>query len=317
MGGGWVERQLPVMTQHILSLLSHPKATSTHLDAVYSRKCVSFILRSVFGQLLGESAQYVAVKHLCRLIIQTTSSGGLPVTSRGQRSEGLVGMDTEGEGGEKEGGGGGGGGGGGRDRSSSQLQQQQQHVVICAILEVGALVFNLNTAALPLMVSDTPTKVGGVDDDPSNPSSSSSAKQQQPPLFTALNNILQMPQPAARLAGAWCLHCVSLALPSHLSHLVTHCLTQLRNPRMQTQVGVAGYCYAVAALLGTVRCSELGLPSAKAKEVLSLGQELMERGLKMNEGEKMALTYINGGWALIGGFISLGEEGGREGCEYR
>ena len=69
---------------------------------------------------------------------------------------------------------------------------------------------------------------------------------------------------------------------------------------------LSGYCYAVAALLGTVRCSELGFPSAKAKEVVALGEEFVDRGLKAKEGDKAALTYINGGWALIGAFISLG-----------
>ena len=307
MGGGWVERHLSTVTQHILSLLSHPKTISTHIDAVYSRRCVSFILRSVFGQLLGESAQYVAVKRLCTLIMQTTVAGG-------QRSEVMM-ADREGDNGGIGGGGErereGGKEGGGRDRSSSQLQQQQQqqqHIVICAILEVGALVFNLNTAALPLVVSDTPpTRVGGGVKMAGSGGEPSSKDQQQPPLFVALNRILMMPQLSARLAGAWCLHYVSLALPSHLSYLVAHCLSQLREPRKQTQVGISGFSYAVAALLGTVRCNELGLPSAKAREVLALGQEFVERGLKTSSGEKMALTYINGGWALIGGFISLGE----------
>lgn len=78
----------------------------------------------------------------------------------------------------------------------------------------------------------------------------------------------------------------------------------------RTQVGVSGYCYATSALLGTARDSKLGLPSAKSKEVLALGQELVETGLKMKEGDKMALVYISGGWALIGGFISLGEAAG-------
>lgn len=227
MGGGWVERHLPTMTQHILSLLSHPKATATHIDAVYSRKCVGFVLRSVFGQLLGESAQFVAAKHLCQLIIQTTAASG-GQTSRGQRSEG-VGRDSEDGnamgGSERE----------GRDRSSSHTQSQQhqqQHVVICAILEVGALVFNLNTAALPLVVADT--SGGGVAGGGSQGDSTSS--KQQPPLFTALNNILMLPQLAPRLAGAWCLHCVSLALPSQLCYLVSHCLSQLRDPKKQTQV---------------------------------------------------------------------------------
>ena len=224
MGGGWVERHLPTMTQHILSLLSHPKATATHIDAVYSRKCVSFVLRSVFGQLLGESAQFIAAKHLCQLIIQTTGT-----SSRGQRSE-VMGREAEdgnagGGNGERE----------GRDRSSSHLQtqqQQQQHVVICAILEVGALVFNLNTAALPLVASDGVMAGGrGHEDDPAP-----SSKQQQPPLFAALNSILMLPHLAPRLAAAWCLHCVSLALPSQLCYLITHCLDQLRDPKKQTQV---------------------------------------------------------------------------------
>lgn len=64
----------------------------------------------------------------------------------------------------------------------------------------------------------------------------------------------------------------------------------------------------MSALLGTVHCSELGIPSAKAKEVLALGQDFIERGLKGKDTmEKTALMFINGGWALIGGFLSLGE----------
>ncbi len=74
-----------------------------------------------------------------------------------------------------------------------------------------------------------------------------------------------------------------------------------------TQVAVSGYCYAVSALLGTVRSSKLGLPSAKAREVFNLGQEFVKMGKNAREEEnKMALVYINGGWALIGAFITLG-----------
>ena len=71
---------------------------------------------------------------------------------------------------------------------------------------------------------------------------------------------------------------------------------------------MSGYCYAVSALLGTVRSSELGLPSVKAKEVLAMGRGFVEKGMSMKDtaAEKMALMYINGGWALIGAFISLG-----------
>ena len=224
MGGGWVERHLPTVVQRILSLLSNPKTISTHIDAVYSRKCISFILRSVLGQLLGESAQFVAAKHLCQLILQSASGssgggGGSLQATKGQRSD--DGDFESGDGGmmgglEKE--------GKEKDKDKSSSSNQQQHVVICAIIEIGALVFNLNTAALPLVMSDTS---GGGE---------GGGTGRQPPLFAALNKVLLMPQQAARLTGAWCLHCISLALPSQLCYLVGHCLSELKDPKRQTQV---------------------------------------------------------------------------------
>ena len=77
MGGKWLERHLPLISQSVLDLLSHPKTTSTHIDAVYSRKCVQFILRSMFGGLLSESTQLIAAIHLCKVITQL-SAGSVP-----------------------------------------------------------------------------------------------------------------------------------------------------------------------------------------------------------------------------------------------
>uniref|UniRef100_A0A4W5JB35 Uncharacterized protein n=1 Tax=Hucho hucho TaxID=62062 RepID=A0A4W5JB35_9TELE len=53
---------------HVLDLVSHPRATQTHVEAVYSRRCVSFMLRSTLGGLLGEKAQIAAGKDLCQAI---------------------------------------------------------------------------------------------------------------------------------------------------------------------------------------------------------------------------------------------------------
>ena len=231
MGGVWVERHLSTLTQHILDLVSHPKTISTHIDAVYSRKCVSFILRSVFGRLLGESAQFVAARHLCQLICQTVSPKSVSVLRKS-------------------------------DNGSSEKQQPEgasekdrtvpYHMVICSILEIGALVYSLNTAALSLVIGE----VGGV--------ASTDLAKRQPPLLAAVNHIFLLPSLAARLAGAWCMHCVGLALPSQLSALVDHYLVQLQGAR-ESMDAVSGYSHAIASLLATVRCNELGIPSAKAK----------------------------------------------------
>lgn len=99
MGGVWVERHLPTIAKHVLELVAHPKTTQSHIDAVYARKCVGFIFRSVFGKLLGESAQFIAAKHLCQLIVtmsvvssSSASSGGSGGAQGGQGEQPLEGV---------------------------------------------------------------------------------------------------------------------------------------------------------------------------------------------------------------------------------
>ena len=74
MGGVWLERHLFAIFHHILELVASPKTTSTHIDSVYARKCVSFILNTCVSRLLGESAQLLATKHLCKLVTQAATA---------------------------------------------------------------------------------------------------------------------------------------------------------------------------------------------------------------------------------------------------
>ena len=61
---------------HILDLVANSRATPTHVDAVYARKCVLFILRSVIGEMLGEKAQIAAAKEICQIIIKQMNTVG-------------------------------------------------------------------------------------------------------------------------------------------------------------------------------------------------------------------------------------------------
>ena len=290
MGGGWVERNLPVITKHVLELVSHQRAISTHIDAVYSRKCICFILRSVFGRLLGESAQFLAAKHLCQFVSQTVApSTHQPLKHHSSSKENFGDKLEHGlsASGDKE-----------RDKDKDRERDRlslQQHMVICAIQEIGALVYSLNTAALPLVTGE-----GGGGTSPQE------LVQKKPPLLSAMNGVLVHQQQAPRLAAAWCMFCVGLALPSQLSTLVEFCLLHLKGSPKSVVV-VSGYSYAIAALLGTVRSSELGLPPSKAKEVFGFAQELIASGMSEDNSDQLAVMNIQAGWALVGAFISLGE----------
>lgn len=68
LGGQWLERNFATFLSHVLDLVSHPRATQTHVEAVYSRRCVSFMLRANLGGLLGEKAQIAAGKEICQAI---------------------------------------------------------------------------------------------------------------------------------------------------------------------------------------------------------------------------------------------------------
>lgn len=64
LGSSWLEANLPAVLSLLMDLACHPKATQTAVDAAVTRRCVSFILRSTLGSLLGEKAQTNAAKQL-------------------------------------------------------------------------------------------------------------------------------------------------------------------------------------------------------------------------------------------------------------
>lgn len=121
MGGLWLERNISVFLNHVLDLVANPRATPTHVDAVYARKCVLFIMRSVIGGMLGEKAQIAAAKEICQIIIKQMNTVG----------EATVDV-AEG-------------------KSQAADLTASQHVLVCALHELGSLVLRLGTSASPLV----------------------------------------------------------------------------------------------------------------------------------------------------------------------
>lgn len=118
MGGAWLERNLQTFLVHVLDLVANPKAASSHVDAVYSRKCINFILRSVIGKMLGEKAQTSACKELIHIIAKQMNS-----------------IDFNPE----------------NAKDSNQETLFSQHLLVCALQELGSLILSLGTTAQILL----------------------------------------------------------------------------------------------------------------------------------------------------------------------
>lgn len=77
LGSIWLERHLTSILQHLLDLAAQPRAAPTHVDAVYSRQCIAFVLRTILGKMFGEKQQSAACKELARIINQQMNAIGI------------------------------------------------------------------------------------------------------------------------------------------------------------------------------------------------------------------------------------------------
>ncbi|XP_072933477.1 HEAT repeat-containing protein 5B [Epargyreus clarus] len=121
MGGVWLERNMTTFLTHVLDLVANPKAASSHVDAVYSRKCINYILRNTLGKMLGEKAQASACKEIIQIVAKQMNS-----------------IDFNPE----------------NAKDCNQETLFSQHLLVCALTEAGELALQLGTSVQNL-VSDT------------------------------------------------------------------------------------------------------------------------------------------------------------------
>ncbi|XP_026966805.1 HEAT repeat-containing protein 5A isoform X6 [Sagmatias obliquidens] len=251
LGGAWLEKNFAAFLSHTLSLVSqsHPKATQTQIDAVCSRRCVSFILRATVGGLLGEKAQIAAAKDICQAIWK------LKKVMDAVMSDGNL-----------------------ETRLGSADVAASQHMLVCALQELGNLVHSLGTTAAPLLQDSS----AGV-----------------------LDNVISVtlhPSISVRLAAAWCLHCIAVALPSYLTPLLDRCLERLTVLKSSPEA-VTGFSFAVAALLGAVKHCPLGIPHGKGKIIMTLAEDLL---CSAAQNSRLSAQRTQAGWLLIAALMTLG-----------
>ncbi|XP_076983119.1 HEAT repeat-containing protein 5A isoform X3 [Tamandua tetradactyla] len=251
LGGIWLERHFAAFLSHILSLVSqsHPKATQTQIDAVCCRRCVSFILRTAIGGLLGEKAQIAAAKDICQAIWK------LKKLVDAAMSDGNL-----------------------ETRLGSTDVAASQHMLVCALQELGNLIHSLGTTAAPLL-QDSSTG-----------------------LLDSVISVVIHPSVSVRLAAAWCLHCIAVALPSYLTPLLDRCLERLTVLKSSPEA-VTGFSFAVASLLGAVKHCPLGIPHGKGKIIMALAEDLL---CSAAQNSRLSSQRTQAGWLLIGALMTLG-----------
>ncbi|KAF5902189.1 HEAT repeat-containing protein 5B isoform X1, partial [Clarias magur] len=249
LGGQWLERNFATFLSHLLELVAHPRATQSHVEAVYSRRCVSFALRATLGALLGEKAQIAAAKDICQAI------------SKQMRAVEAVVSDSSGE-----------------NKGTAADVSASQHVMVCALKELGSLVQSLSATAAPLIQEPS---IG---------------------LLETVMSVLLHPSMAARLAAAWCLRCVAVALPNQLTPLLDRCAERITALKSSPEA-VSGYSFALAALLGAVHQCPLGIPHSKDKMVVSIAEDLLRSAA---QNSRLSLHRTQAGWLLLGALMTLG-----------
>ncbi|XP_072617450.1 HEAT repeat-containing protein 5A isoform X17 [Vulpes vulpes] len=251
LGGIWLEKNFATFLSHILSLVSqsHPKATQTQTDAVCGRRCVSFILRATIGGLLGEKAQIAAAKDICQAIWK------LKKVVDAVMNDGNMEI-----------------------RLGSTDVTASQHMLVCALQELGNLIYSLGTTAAPLLQD-------------------SSAG-----ILDSVISVILHPSISVRLATAWCLHCIAVALPSYLTPLLDRCLERLTVLKSSPEA-VTGFSFAVAALLGAVKHCPLGIPHGKGKIIMTLAEDLLCSAV---QNSRLSAQRTQAGWLLIAALMTLG-----------
>ncbi|XP_060805849.1 HEAT repeat-containing protein 5B [Amyelois transitella] len=245
MGGVWLERNMTTFLTRVLDLVANPKAASSHVDAVYSRKCINYILRNTLGKMLGEKAQASACREIIHIVIKQMNS-----------------IDFNPE----------------NAKDCNQETLFSQHLLVCALTEVGELAMQLGTSVQNL-VSDTSLN-----------------------MIDAIFSVLEHPCVAARLAAARCARGVVRALPALAAPRLDACLDAL-DAQAPTPHHISGYSAALAAILGAVRSSPLGVPHGRGKIAFNAAEQLLRSA---GQSSRLTAARTNAGWLIVGAICTLG-----------
>ena len=264
LGTIWLEKNLSTFITHLLDLLGSAKATTTQSEAVNSRKCINFIFESTIGKLLGEKTQGQSIKCLVSVINRYSNNQASTTSPSAETGANSSASSNSNQAPSQP-------------ISLSVTSEVSQHVLIAALAQIASLIDRLGTTSSSLL----------------NDSSG---------ILNAIVSLVSHPVPAVRTSAAWCLRCVAIASPFHLTPLIERCLERLETMKSSPE-SLSGYSGALAALLGASSLTPLGIPHNKGKLIFSIAEDMLRSSV---QNSRLALHRIQSGWLLIGSVMTLG-----------
>lgn len=286
LGSDWLERNLHYWIGHVLELvakfgpLAYSNGEGQASEVLLMRRCALHVLRQTLGPMISESYQISACKQLGEALSEYISCFGEWIVEWvGERIFNLKNIsdcvadqppptsssDTSTH----------------PDPSAERLVTVEMHssaqASVVALLEISGLVRQVGTSIEPIF-----TEASGILE----------------PIFASLLHPIR----AARVSAAWCLRCVTQAVPSQLTPLVDRCLNRLEHMRRSSEA-LSGYSLALSALLAGARNSELGVPHSKCRQVFTAGEELIKTATL---SPQLAREKTNAGWLLISAAVAMG-----------
>ena len=110
----------------------------------------------------------------------------------------------------------GGGGGGGNVGATMESQPNTHHILVCALTAIGSLLKSLGTEAVCLLA-----------DSVSATANAAASSTKAASVVESICATLLHPSSSARLAAAWCMRSLAVALPSQRTPFILKCAEQL------------------------------------------------------------------------------------------
>ncbi|CAH8507597.1 unnamed protein product [Schistosoma intercalatum] len=341
MGPLWFETNLSTILTHLMNLLLVPRATPTHVEAIYARQCIQYLLGTVFRHLLSESIQLVAISELIKILVyhlqylqnlhvnEYSMNDGDVFQQIFSSSSSSVTLTLNNNGNTNE----------PSDSLPNDIFNETGINVTHGDNQATSNVHNLDSVVEPdsgkvkrgtgrqvatATITTTATTGGS--------SSRSNREQQhqhlvicvldiisqlirwldslvvqlldQPTQLTdVLCTCLSHPVQAVRLAAASCLRQLVIVVPSQRVPLLNKCLHCLQQSHRYGAETLLGVTFGITGLLAGVNYSILGLPNNVPDQLFSLAEELLRAA---NQNSRFALARTQSGWSLLAACITLG-----------